>query len=100
VGSTRTGARRAAKPKRRLQPRLVGLGLAAGAALAGWGVLVWLAIHFGRTARGGDSGQWAYLALASAGAVVCLFVCLWLFTMLLRQAGILEDRRRDRPHRH
>jgi len=101
VGSTRGGTRRAAKPKRTIQPRLVGLAVAAFLALVGWAVLVWVAIHFGRSARGGDSGQWVYLAAASVGAVVCLFVCLWLVTVLLRRVGILEDnRRRPEPHRH
>jgi ABC-type nickel/cobalt efflux system permease component RcnA len=100
VGSTRGGARRAAKPKRTLQPRLVGLGVASLAALVGWAVLVWVAIHFGRSARAGESGKWAYLVAASVGAVVCLFVCLWLVTLLLRRLGVLEDNRRPEPHRH
>jgi hypothetical protein len=101
VGTPRGGARRAAKPRRRLQPRLVGLGLAAFAALVAWGVLVWLAIDSGRSARGGDSGKWGYLAAASVGAVACLFLCLWLVTVLLRRLGILEDNRpSEQPHRH
>ena len=100
MGSTRGGTRRAAKPRRTLQPRLVALGVAAFVALAGWAVLVWVAIHFGRSARAGESGQWVYLAAVSVGAVVCLFGCLWLVTVLLRRIGILEDNRRREPHRH
>jgi hypothetical protein len=100
VGSARGGARRAAKPKRTVQPRLIGLGLASFAALVGWAVLVWVAIHYGRSARGGESGQWVYLAAASVGAVVCLFGCLWLVTVLLRRLGIMEDNRRNESHRH
>jgi hypothetical protein len=100
-GTTRTsprgGARRAAKPKRSLQPKLVLLGVGALAALVAWGILVWAAIDFGRSARDGDSAKWAYLAGASIGAVACLFVCLLLITVLLRRVGILED---NRPHRH
>lgn len=100
TGSPRGGARRAAKPKRSVQPQVVALCVAALAALVGWGVLVWVAIHFGRSARGGDSGKWAYLAAASIGAVLCLFLSLWLFTMVLRRVGILEDNRRPaHPHR-
>jgi hypothetical protein len=95
--TTRAGARRAAKPKRSLQPKLVLLGVGALAALAAWAVLVWVAVDFGRSARGGDSGKWVYLAVTSVGAVGCLFVCLLLVTVLLRRIGILEDRR---PHRH
>jgi hypothetical protein len=67
------------------------------AALAAWAVLVWAAIDYGRSARGGDSGKWAYLAGAAVGAVACLFVCLLLITVLLRRVGILKD---NRPHRH
>ena len=101
----RGGARRAAKPKRSFQPRLLLLGLGALAALVAWGVLVWLAIDFGRSARGGDSGQWAYLAAASVGAVACLFLCLFLVTLLLRSVGILDQpetkvRHPKAPHRH
>jgi hypothetical protein len=105
--ASRGGARRAAKPKRSFRPRLLLLGLGALVALAAWGALVWVAIHYGRSARGGESGKWGYLAAASVGAVLCLFVCLWLCTVLLRAAGIIEDRRpakpkRDKgqPHRH
>ncbi len=103
VAAPRGGARRAAKPKRTVQPRLLLLGLGALAALGVWAALVWLAIGFGRDARGGDSGRWAYLAASSLGAVVVLFLALWLFTTMLRRAGILEDHRPSRspqPHRH
>ncbi len=101
VGTPRRGARRAAKPKRSLQPKLVALGLGALAALAAWGALVWVAVDSGRSARGGESGKWAYLAVASVGAVACLFLCLWLCTVLLRRVGILEDNRpRQQTHRH
>ena len=96
-GTSRAGARRGARPKRTLEPRLLLLGLGAVVALAAWGLLVWAAIGFGRSARGGDSGDWALLALTSLGAVGCLFLCLWLVTVLLRAVGILEARR---PHRH
>ncbi len=101
TGTPRGGARRAAKPKRSLPPGLVGLGLGAAAALAAWGVLVWLAIDAGRSARGGESVQWVWLAAASVGAVLCLFLCLWLCTVLLRRIGILEVKQpRVRSHRH
>jgi hypothetical protein len=100
MGSTRGGARRGAKPKRSVRPHLVGLGVGAFVALVAWGALVWSAIHFGRSARGGDSGKWVYLAAASIGAVLCLFVCLWLVTVLLRRAGILADNSEpEHPHR-
>lgn len=96
-GSSRAGARRAAKPRRRLRPRLLLLGLASVLALVAWGFLVWAAIDFGRSARGGDSGDWFYLAVASVGAVACMFLSLLLVTILLRKVGILEERG---PRRH
>jgi hypothetical protein len=99
MGSTRGGSRRAARPKRSFRPGLIGLGAASFVALVAWGALVWVAIHYGRSARGGDSGKWTYLAGASVGAVVCLFVSLWLVTLLLRRVGVLEDRR-PQPHPH
>jgi hypothetical protein len=101
VGTPRGGARRAAKTKRTLQPKVVALGVGSLAALVAWGLLVWLAVDSGRSARGGDSGKWIYLVVASVGAVVCLFLCLWLGTVLLRRVGILEDNRpRVQTHRH
>jgi hypothetical protein len=100
MGGSRGGSRRAAKPKRSFRPQLVVVGVAALASLVAWGVLVWVAIHYGRSARGGDSGKWLYLAAASVGAVICLFVSLWLLTLLLRRVGILEDSRQPtHPHR-
>jgi hypothetical protein len=76
---------------------MVLLGIGALVALAGWGVLVWLAIDYGRSARGGDSAKWGYLAGSSVAAVACLFLSLWLLTLALRRVGILEEKR---PHRH
>lgn len=90
----RKGARRAAKPKRTFHPTWFALGAGALAALAVWGILVWIAIDAGRTARGGDSTQWGYLVAASCGAVIALFVSLWLAAALLRAAGILSDNTR------
>jgi hypothetical protein len=102
VGTPRRGARRAAKPRRNLQPKLILLGLGSVAALVAWAFLVWLAIDSGRSARGGETGKWAYLVAASVGAVACLFVCLWLGTLLLRRVGILENTRQrvQQTHRH
>jgi len=62
-----------------------------------WGFLVWAAIDFGRTARGGKSDAWWFLAVASLGAVACLFLGLMLITVLLRRVGIISARQ---PHRH
>ena len=63
------------------------------AAIVAWGYLVYAAIDFGATARGGDTGAWWLLGLASLGAVACLFVGLLLVTRLLRILGIVKGAR-------
>lgn len=56
--------------------------------MVAWGYLVYVAIDFGTSARSGQSSSWAFLALASIGAVACLFVGLMLIARLLRTLGI------------
>ncbi len=56
----------------RLPLLLLALGITA--AVVAWGYLVYLAIDFGTSARDGDSRGWWLLALATAGAIACLFV--------------------------
>lgn len=84
----RAGSRRAARPPRRFRPRLLLLAVAITLCVVAWGYLVYAAIDFGSTARGGDERAWAFLALASVGAIACLFVGLMLVARLLRQLGI------------
>ncbi len=96
-GGARKGARKGVRRPRRFQPKLLLLGLGALASVVAWGFLVWAAIDFGRTARGGDSTAWWFLGLASVGAVACLFLGLMLVTVLLRRLGILAERQ---PHKH
>jgi hypothetical protein len=57
-------------------------------AIVAWGYLVLAAIDFGTDARAGDPGAWWYLALASVGAVACLFIGLILVARLLALLGI------------
>jgi hypothetical protein len=64
------------------------LALGVTACVIAWGYLVYAAIDFGSTARGGDSAAWWFLGLASLGAVACLFVALMLIARLLRRLGI------------
>lgn len=87
----RAGSRRAARPERSFQPRLLGLALAVTAAVVAWGYLVYAAIDFGTQARGGESAAWFFLALASVGAVACLFVGLMLIARLGRALGLTRD---------
>lgn len=73
------------------------LALGVTASIVAWGYLVYAAIDFGATARGGDSGAWWLLGLASLGAVACLFVGLLLVTRLLRILGIVKARAPEAP---
>jgi hypothetical protein len=64
-------------------PALLGLSLGVTLAIVAWGYLVYAAIDFGTDARSGDTGAWWFLALASLGAVACLFIGLILVARLL-----------------
>lgn len=97
VEPKRAGARRGERRKRSFDPRLAGVGVGMGLAFIAWVFLVKAAITFGRDARGGDGTAWIFLAIASVGAVACLFLSLMLGTVVLRRLGIIEERR---PHKH
>src|SRR4051812_13446326 len=71
-GGKRAGSRRGARQRAGFQPALLLLALGVTACVVAWGYLVWAAIDFGSTARGGDSAAWWFLGLASVGAVACL----------------------------
>jgi hypothetical protein len=64
------------------------LALGVTASVVAWGYLVYAAIDFGSTARAGDPTAWWFLALASIGAVACLFFGLMLVVLLLRRLGV------------
>lgn len=66
-------------------------------AIVAWGYLVYAAIDFGSTARGGKASAWWFLGLASIGAVACLFVGLLLVSRLLRMLGVIGDGSPDQP---
>lgn len=85
----RAGARRAA-PARRPFDRAA-LGLCAGITLLviAWGYLVYAAIDFGTSARGGTASGWGLMALAAIGAMACLFFGLMLGTRLLSRLGVI-----------
>jgi hypothetical protein len=101
-GRMETSGKHAGKRRAEAAPRPEGVGsgraggsaggllvLALGVTLAvvAWGYLVYAAIDFGTTARGGESRAWWFLALASVGAVACLFVGLMLVARLIRTLG-------------
>lgn len=63
--------------ERTTEPRsipLLLLALGITSSVVAWGYLVYLAIDFGTTARNGDGTAWWFLALATLGAIACLFV--------------------------
>lgn len=93
----RAGARRAAAAPRKKRGLLMLLALGITLTIAAWGYLVSAAIDFGSTARGGDADAWGFLALASLGAIVCLFTALLLGSRVLRELGI--TRPSDEPPR-
>jgi hypothetical protein len=74
------------RPWAKLLPLAVGVTLSVVA----WGYLVYAAIDFGATARGGETRAWWFLAMASLGAVVCLFVGLLLVARLMRLVGVTK----------
>ena len=84
----RAGSRRGPKKQAALSPGLLGLAVGVTLAVVAWGYLVYAAIDFGASARGGDARAWGFLAVASLGAVSCLFIGLMLVGRLLRRFGI------------
>jgi hypothetical protein len=84
----RAGSRRGPRARRSFRPGLLLLALGITLSVVAWGYLVYAAIDFGSTARGGDSQAWWFLGLASLGAVACLFFGLMLVARLLRGLGI------------
>jgi hypothetical protein len=84
----RAGSRRGPKKQAALSPGLLGLAVGVTLAVVAWGYLVYAAIDFGASARGGDARAWWFLAVASLGAVSCLFIGLMLVARLLRRFGI------------
>lgn len=88
TGGKRAGSRRGPRRRGGFQPALLLLSLGITACIVAWGYLVYAAIDFGSTARGGDDEAWWFLGVASVGAVACLFVGLMLVARLLRRLGI------------
>ena len=82
------GKRRAPAPAPSWTARdLVPLAAGITAAVVAWGYLVYVAIDFGTAARGGEHGAWWLLALATVGAMACLFVGLVLVARLVRKVA-------------
>jgi hypothetical protein len=97
TGGKRAGSRRGPRAKRSFRPVLLVLAAGITLSVVAWGYLVYAAIDFGSSARGGDSTAWWFLGLASIGAVACLFFGLMLVARLLRRLGITKAPDRPEP---
>jgi hypothetical protein len=76
------------QPAGRSRTQLLLHALGVTLCVVAWGYLVYAAIDFGSSARGGDTQAWVFLGLASLGAVGCLFIGLMLVARLLRMLGV------------
>lgn len=85
-----TGGKRAGgKTKARFRPDLLALAIGITFALVAWGYLVIAAIDFGAEARhDGKANAWLFLAVASVGGMLCLFLAFMLAVRLSRAIGI------------
>ena len=77
--------------------KVLPLALGVTLCVVAWGYLVYAAIDFGATARGGETRAWWFLAMASLGAVVCLFVGLLLVARLMRLVGVTGTQDAEPP---
>ncbi len=77
--------------------KLLSLALGVTLCVVAWGYLVYAAIDFGATARGGETRAWWFLAMASLGAVVCLFAGLLLVARLMRLVGVTKTEDAEPP---
>ena len=80
----RAGARRGASTGPRFSRAALALCAAITFCVVAWGYLVYAAIDFGTAARAGAGSSWGFMALASLGAIACLFVGLLLGARLMR----------------
>lgn len=83
MGGKRAGSRRGPRPQKQVSPALLGLSLGVTLLVVAWGYLVLAAIDFGSEARAGHGEAWWFLALASLGAVACLFAGLLVAARIL-----------------
>ena len=66
---------------------LVAMGGGVLAAAIAWAALVYAGIRIGQSARDGDGTAWVFMAIASLGAVPCLFLALMLGARVARMLG-------------
>ena len=83
MAGRRVGPRR----QRRFRPVVLPLAIGITLCVIAWGYLVKAAIDFGTSARDGEQRAWAFLGLASVGAIACLFIGLILVARIGRALG-------------
>lgn len=96
-----TGGKRAGdRVKARFRPALLLIAVGGTATLIAWGYLVVRAIDFGATARhDGKASAWVFMAVSSAGAMLCLFLTFMLAIRLSRALGMSPHHHEPRPQR-
>ena len=93
----RTSTTTSDQPASRSRTQLLLHALGVTLCVVAWGYLVYAAIDFGSSARGGDRQAWVFLGLASLGAVACLFIGLMLVARLLRRLGVSRGDAEEPP---
>ncbi len=94
TGTPATGTPTSGRRVPRVRTLLLSVGVTT--TLVAWGVLVAAAIDFGHQARSGEHDAWTFLAVATAGAVACLFLTLLLGARLV---GVVRGREPSPPPR-
>ncbi|UDY24151.1 hypothetical protein [Nocardioides sp. Kera G14] len=94
------GKRAGARTKARIPRRALALLAGGVVALALWIYLVWSAIHFGSSARGGDDSDWWLAGAMTVGAIAALFVCMMLLVQAGRVAGVAATPPPKAPRTH
>ena len=90
-------APRAARPRKRIDPRVGIYAVGVTFCVVAWGYLVFAAIDFGGTAREGRGIAWLFLFVACIGAACCLFAGLMLGTRALLALGLITPPVDEQP---
>lgn len=93
-GGKRAGTRRGTPQRWAWRPDVLAYAAGVTLAVVGWGFLVWFAIRSGTDARAGNGG-WLWLAVASLGAIVCLFAAMMLLARITRALGLTSGPPRE-----
>jgi hypothetical protein len=90
-GGRRVNRERARAPGLPVLAMTTAMALGAILSAVAWVFLVRAAVEFGRLARQGNAGAWAFTLGASVGATVCALLVLVLVARALRTVGLIRD---------